>query len=711
MTKQRSSRRGLWRWVIPVAATALVLGLAATTALRLPDRIVDATDDHTGAAWGAVVDETGAPIAGASVQSGGAVVRADAKGEFSLPLPAPALASATSAGHLARTQAVSPGEPTRIVLTSHADESTALRFGGDVMFGGPFTQNRSGTAAPLVHNASAGARADLLSGVAPLMDDADLSMVNLETPLIDDPGDASTTPRPRRFHPTKPSVVASATASAQALRMSGVDVVSLANDHVFDALGPGLDSTMSALDDAGVVHFGAGRDEDEAWAPAIVPRRHGKVAFIGCTTVDGERTPVPYVADDHRPGAAECTTKRIERAVRGARARADTVVFAIHGGTQYNRQQSPTVRRMSDAAARAGAAIVVGGHPHATGGLRTVGSTVVAESMGNLLYEPSRWSSSPSGLLRVDVRGGRAVHTTSDPLMIADSRPVPVVGALADSAARIAAGTVAGAARLRGPGAEITAAPSAPPRVVDTALPPGVPQRLAPGWFVGTAPDGVRVGNDLLWGSGRFEAQDADPGTRGVELWRLGRAARVSTSAACADTRDPDVEGDGTADGRGLELVRSPKSTKDVFATTSSRIDTEPGRRLSLLAAVRSASPGSTLEIRWYGAAMGKSIGSQTVEIGEGDHPRGDCAQVRIDAVVPPGVVAAQPFVRLRPPDDSLSGPSLAIDDVRLVDWAPSGTAGRGFDTVERTGPGTVRFTGDRSYGRGPLIGNGSGNQ
>ncbi|MFD4367962.1 CapA family protein [Rhodococcus sp. NPDC058521] len=699
------------RWALPTVATGIVLGIAVTAVVQMPDTMNEVDAGNANVVRGTVVDETGKPVSDASVNAAGELVRSEDDGTFELPLDKPALAVAESGGHLPRTQAVAPGEDARIELTSGADTSMALRFGGDVMFGRHYYEKTDEGPPLLGKNADPAQHADLLSGVAPLLQDSDLSVVNLESPLIDDPYYPENGPRPPEFHPTKKSAFASATESAEALRMSGVDVVSIANDHAFDALDAGVASTVGALDKAGVAHFGAGRNEDEAWAPAIVPRENGTVAFVGCTTVDGDKNPIPYVAEDDRGGAAECSTKKIERAVRSARGKADTVVFMIHGGNQHERQQSPTVRRMSDAAARAGAAIVVGGHPQVTGGIRTVGESVIAESTGNLLYDQPLWSSAPSQLLRVDVRGGKPVHTSSDPLMIEQSRPVPVVGALADSASRIAAGSVPGAARLSGPGAEIAAGPSARTEATDVSLQPGVPRRLAPGRFVDGSVPGVRLGSDLLWGSGRFEDQDTDPASKGVNLWDLGQAARTTTSAACADSRDRDPEEDGTPNGKGLELVRSPKSTEDVYATPGRRVGVTEGQQVSLVADVRSASPGSQLELRWYNGFSGRSVGADEIVVPEGDRSRSDCTQVRVDAVVPPGAVAAQPFVRLSPPDDSLSGPRLAVDDVRLVAWAPDGTAGRVFDTVETTQPGSVRVSSDRADDSGPLVGNGAGTE
>lgn len=681
------TKLGTKRWALPAIAASVAVAAAITAVLQEPDRSTNGAVDLTHAVRGTVVDESGRLVVDATVRASGSIVTSDKNGEFVLPLTQPALASAASAGHLPRTQAVAPGERVRIELTSQSEQALSLRFGGNVMF------------APPGSNATVAEHADLLSGVAPLLQDADLSVVNLESPLIDDPTFDLNAPRPERFHPTKKSVQASATESAEALRISGVDVVSLGNDHAYDALGPGLRSTTEALDAAGVRHFGAGPTADEAWKPAIVQRDKGTVAFLGCTTVDGANNPIPYVAAENRGGAAECTTKRLERAVAEARTQADTVVVMIHGGTGLEREQTPAVRSLLDTATRAGAGVAVAGHPHVIGGMRAAGSAVVVESTGNLLYDQEGLGTALSYLPRIDVRGGRPVHTSVDPLVLQDHRPRPVVGAFADSASRIAAGVVEGSVRMQGAGAVVSAQT---PGTATVSLPAGSPRRLAPGWWLGEA-GRVRVGMDLLWGAGSFEDMDTEPGR---QEWELGRAARTVSSASCVGM------GDRPAEGKGVELVRSPVSTRDVYAAPGHRVGVDEGQHVSVIVDLRSASPGSELELHWYNSATGESSGSVEVAIPEGKWSAGACRQVRLDAVVPPGAVAARPILRLAPPDDALSGPRLAVDNVRLIAWAGAGESGRRFDTVEATEATTVSVHTDRpGDGTDPIAGNDGGTE
>lgn len=670
---------------VPLALTAVLLLFGAAVSLQGSG---DRTAGPPGKVLeGRVLDETGRAIHGASVQvAPGVRVPSDRQGRFRASVSEePRLISAAAAGHLPRTLAAEPGATTEIVLTSEAASTLSLRFGGDVMFGRRYydtNEHADRTEARLRPGASVDEHAALLAHVKPLLTDADLTVVNLETPLLAKPwtvgGEAA---RPSTVHPTREFVFASAPESAQALFDSGVDAVSLGNDHVFDGLGAGLESTLTALDRAGVPHFGAGRTLDEAWAPALIKRKGQRLALLGCTTITGAAHPIPYVADEARAGAAHCTKGRLRRAVRSAREVSDVVVVMVHGGKKYQTRQTEFVRELSHTATEAGAALVVNGHPHVVGGLAVEESALVAETMGNLLFDQTIWPTFLSYMLRVDLRAGVPVHAAIDPLLIEGLVPRPTVGVLADAAARRAAGSRPGQFLLRSPGAVFAPARPDNPQRRRERLPPGTLGRLAPGWWVDTVPadDSVAVGEDLLW-TGSFEDMDTDPATSGAHLWTFGKNVAHTGRAACS----------GAA---GMELRRSPVSDEDVVLTPAHRQLVVAGTRVSLLAKVRGASPGSSLELALFGDTSGPSGSTLKEPIQPGDHDEDACLQVRLDAVLPPGTVAIQPTVRLVAPEGDLLAAHLAVDDVRLIEWAPPGSAGRRYDTVEGSADGDADFT------------------
>ena len=213
---------------------------------------------------GVVVGPDGAPIVRATVTGpGGAVTSTDARGRFQMDRTA-GWVTVRAKGWLPRSRAAAPGAAITVRLAPSSQDTVTLAFGGDVMFGRRYydPQEDGSLGGLLSPGSSAASHARLLAWVSPLWQSADIATVNLETPLIENPYYDPTTTRPTRFHPTKDFAFASAPAGARALKDLGVDVVDLGNNHLYDALEPGVSSTLQAVEQAGfgrgVGHFGAG---------------------------------------------------------------------------------------------------------------------------------------------------------------------------------------------------------------------------------------------------------------------------------------------------------------------------------------------------------------------------------------------------------------------------------------------------------------------
>lgn len=609
---------------------------AASAATTFPVQVADST--------------TGQPVPGAALSP----IRAGS---------GPQLVRVSAPGYEERTVALAPGQHAVVPLLRSAPGSVSLMFGGDTMMGRRFYDPGAGQQPLLTRSSGVPAHKRLLAPIAPLLGNADVTAVNLEGPLLANP----IVPADRHgFLTAKPGsnlLFASSTALAAALKQSGVDVVGLNNNHLYDALQPGVQSTLAALDRAGIAHFGGGLNEAQAWRPAYVHVRGQTVAFVGCTTVTGYGTDPATdqgdapagdtsqsnVAGPHKGGAAECDPGQLAAAVRQARQHADVVTAVIHGGFEYQRAPSPVIRGLATAAARAGAAIVVGGHPHVVGGITTIGTVPFVESAGNLVFDQTLWQPQLSYLTRFDVTSGKVARTSVDPFVLSNFTPVPVVGPEADAAARLAAG-VPGSPLVLGEGS------AAGPRTPGAAG--SEPVGGQPGTIVGLPAGGVLpartsgAGTDLLWGTGSFErftTGGQPPGT----LWTLGQA-RLTANAACAGSS------------YGAQLLRSPLSHGYAVITPRYRVPVTAGEQLSLVASVKAASSGASLTLRWYNTMTGHSVSQNTVAIPT-QRSASACHQVRLNVTVPPGAAAAKPYVRLAPSGAVHARTRLWVDDVRLV--------------------------------------------
>ena len=182
-------------------------------------------------------------------------------------------------------------------------------------------------------------------------------------------------------------------AAVRILVQAGVDVACLANNHAFDFGARGLQETLDTLRDAGIAVYGAGRDLAAARRPALVERHGVSLGFIGYVYLGPASIEpaaiyatagTPGVAGTH--GDADRLAGWVDTDVRALRERVDVVLVSFHWGREGSHVVLPYQRRLARVAARAGADLIVGHHPHALQGSETIGRTFVAYSLGNLMF-------------------------------------------------------------------------------------------------------------------------------------------------------------------------------------------------------------------------------------------------------------------------------------------------------------------------------------
>ncbi len=211
---------------------------------------------------------------------------------------------------------------------------------------------------------------------------ADIFVVNLECPFTER---GEKIPKNFNFR-AKPELVAS-------LIAGGVDVASLANNHMVDYGPEGLFDTINVLDTNGIVHFGAGRTLSEARKPAIVEKHGVKVAFLGYFFL-GDRNiePAQVIATADQPGVAghfsslEEMKAMVEADVRAAKQQADHVMPFFHWGREGTGVLEPYQPELARTAIDAGASAVLGSHPHVLQGIEVYKGAPIAYSLGNFVF-------------------------------------------------------------------------------------------------------------------------------------------------------------------------------------------------------------------------------------------------------------------------------------------------------------------------------------
>ncbi len=173
---------------------------------------------------------------------------------------------------------------------------------------------------------------------------------------------------------------------APLLAQHGVDVVTLASNHITDQGPAGLRRTLQLLRANRIKTVGAGMTLAEALAPAVVDVRGVRFAFVGLNEHPGSTR-----ASASTAGVAWLTSSNIQKAVGAARKAGDVVIVMPQWNwPEYHADILPRAKSQAAAFLAAGADDVFGNGAHWAGGLSlgpdARGWHVAVASHGNFLY-------------------------------------------------------------------------------------------------------------------------------------------------------------------------------------------------------------------------------------------------------------------------------------------------------------------------------------
>ena len=196
----------------------------------------------------------------------------------------------------------------------------------------------------------------------PLIEEADLAVVNLETTLA------------AKGAYTGYPLFRSPAAMADAMREAGFDVALLANNHCMDYGARGARETIEALDRVGLKHTGVFLSARERNArPHLYLQINGiSIALLNYTYgTNGMPVVHPVVVN-------RLDTVQMKEDIRRAKEwMPDCLAVALHWGVEYERKPNRDQRRMVEFLQREGVQLIIGSHPH-------VVQPIVQDSLGRL---------------------------------------------------------------------------------------------------------------------------------------------------------------------------------------------------------------------------------------------------------------------------------------------------------------------------------------
>lgn len=248
-------------------------------------------------------------------------------------------------------------------------DSVTISFAGDISLADNWE------IMPYYKSRNKGVYGILSEDIVKYMNDTDLMIVNSEFSFSN-----RGTPTPNKTYTFRANPE-----NVNIYKEMGVDLVTLANNHVYDYGEDAFLDTLSTLDNAKLPRIGAGKDIDEAKKPYYFVINGYKIAFVNASRAEKYRlTPGAtstssgiFLAYDPNPFASE---------IKKAKEDSDYVIALIHWGIEDSHELQDVQKETGKLYIASGADMVVGTHAHALQGVEFYDNKLIAYNLGDFIF-------------------------------------------------------------------------------------------------------------------------------------------------------------------------------------------------------------------------------------------------------------------------------------------------------------------------------------
>lgn len=185
------------------------------------------------------------------------------------------------------------------------------------------------------------------------------------------------------------------------LKQMGVDIVTLANNHVYDYGEQAFEDTLTTLDETEIKHVGAGNNLEEAMEPVYYEVDGKTVAFVAASRA--EKNVLTPEAGEDTSGILYCYDPTLLcEEIAEAKEHSDFVIAYVHWGTEYSNDFDSTQETTGQQYLDAGADVVIGAHPHCLQGIEYYNGKPIVYSLGNFWFNEKRLYTT---LLKLNISG------------------------------------------------------------------------------------------------------------------------------------------------------------------------------------------------------------------------------------------------------------------------------------------------------------------
>lgn len=207
------------------------------------------------------------------------------------------------------------------------------------------------------------------------LNEADISMINHEYPVSSRGAALEGKYYTFRASPERERI----------LQQMGIDIVSLANNHIYDFGADAFYDTLDVLNQSEIPYVGAGADMEEASRPVYFVVGGIKIGFVAANR--SEKFIFTPEAGENTPGVVRMyDTEMMNNIIKETHKQCDYLIAYVHWGTEdseyYEAYQTAIAQEFFDS----GADAIIGSHPHVLQGIGYVDEKPVVYSLGDFWF-------------------------------------------------------------------------------------------------------------------------------------------------------------------------------------------------------------------------------------------------------------------------------------------------------------------------------------
>ena len=206
------------------------------------------------------------------------------------------------------------------------------------------------------------------------------------------------------YNPLKKPRVTTNIDTLNTLKELGINLITLAHNHVYDAELSGFKSTIEKLKELEIPFLGAGLNQKEAEKPYILDCGNIKIGFLNYCTEDTN----PSLPENCEVFLNIYDPDKIKKDILSLLKQCNHVVLLLHWGGSIEGGYFPDKYQIEDAKkfSEAGASLIVGHHPHTLQPHMTMENTPIYFSLGNFIFYDIKHENSLIRLSPRRKRGG-----------------------------------------------------------------------------------------------------------------------------------------------------------------------------------------------------------------------------------------------------------------------------------------------------------------